>query len=167
MPMSEVYQKALTITHLRCGSRTNLHRSAPEEKWGLDSFSSSQFKRWFAKCPVFFSQTPLREVFQLDAICSLNMLNSIRKTNGKVQVHFPMGLSQKCTTKPMNKKASVRGTSYPQFLGMPYGIRQGKFRLVVAYGCDRSVSQNSLQGVDEICPIHLEVLRYSPCNLAW
>ena len=33
----------------------------------------------------FFSQTPLREVFQLDAICSLNMLNSIRKTNGKVQ----------------------------------------------------------------------------------
>ena len=85
MPMSEVYQKALAITHLRCGSRTNLHRSAPEEKWGLDSFSSSQFKRWFAKCPVFFSQTPLREVFQLDAICSLNMLNSIRKTNGKVQ----------------------------------------------------------------------------------
>ena len=83
------------------------------------------------------------------------------------KTHFPMGLSQKCTTKPMNKKASVRGTSYPQFLGMPYGIRQGKFRLVVAYGCDRSVSQNSLQGVDEICPIHLEVLRYSPCNLAW
>ena len=75
-----------------------------------------------------------------------------------------MGLSQEVYSKT-NEQRRLRYEVRAILNSWPYGIKQGKFRLVVVYGCDRSVSQNSLQGVDEICSIHLDVLRYSPCNL--